>query len=557
MFHYQLDIIKSDLRVPSIVLPPKPLGKAKEKPSAAFMNLTSEFLGKYNDKEFNDKSRPIETWYPSNLVEIVKFILDQPEEEMRKPEFDFHYTQDSAIHNWKVIEKYNKNFVNALESQHKTQLSYGSEFRPTNLLRLIFGRHPLWSNLKEQLENGINYPIDELDFESRKKDLIEGLERGNHKGVVNNNDLFNEIMQEEVEQGWQLIIPRDKLIELEGALLAPMNIQDQNGINEHGIIIPKKRLSHDQSFKFQSGTSVNSRVRKDELQDAMYGKCILRIIHHIVQLRAKHQKKRILIQKIDWKGAYRRGHLNANLALQTCTQSESMNYAFIGLRMTFGGAPNPNKFGDLAEPVCDLTNALFHCKDWDHNELFSPIQSKVPPFEKVDTSNEPFEQALPLCFTHDCDDTPKADCYIDDATVVSVDINDNCERAEKAALLALHIFGRSYHENDPIVRKDLVSLSKLQAEAKLEEEKLDLGWIINTRSLRIILPDYKFIAWTKTIDDIIKNNFELSHSDCETLVGRLGNASFLIPSMKHFMSRLREELELFIRTNRTNDIIKI
>jgi hypothetical protein len=47
--------------------------------------------------------------------------------------------------------------------------------------------------------------------------------------------------------------------------MAPMNIMAQNTINELGRIVPKDRLTHDQSWKWSSGTSVNSRIKKELL----------------------------------------------------------------------------------------------------------------------------------------------------------------------------------------------------------------------------------------------------------------------------------------------------
>ena len=44
-----------------------------------------------------------------------------------------------------------------------------------------------------------------------------------------------------------------------------MNIMTQNTIDEHGRIVEKDRLTHDQSYQLGSGTSVNSRVDKDDL----------------------------------------------------------------------------------------------------------------------------------------------------------------------------------------------------------------------------------------------------------------------------------------------------
>jgi hypothetical protein len=39
-----------------------------------------------------------------------------------------------------------------------------------------------------------------------------------------------------------------------------------NMIDEFGRIIPKDRLAHNQSWKWSSGTSVNSRIQKELLQ---------------------------------------------------------------------------------------------------------------------------------------------------------------------------------------------------------------------------------------------------------------------------------------------------
>ena len=74
-----------------------------------------------------------------------------------------------------------------------------------------------------------------------------------------------------------------------------MNKVKQATINKKGQQIMKKQLTHNQSMKFGLGTSLNSRTRIDELQDAMYGSCLLRIIHRIVHLCQKHPSSRIPI----------------------------------------------------------------------------------------------------------------------------------------------------------------------------------------------------------------------------------------------------------------------
>ena len=261
-------------------------------------------------------------WFPSNLIAIINHILSVQPKTMSNPEFMFEMSSSAAQHNWIVLKKYNTNLETALLSQQNTQLGYGSEFRDPDILELIFTHHPLWKRLKSQLKSGSHFPLQELSTDERKLDLMEALEFGNHKGVSENPDLFEKMMKNDIDYGYSLVLPRDKIEFIHDALISPMNIADQNGINERGEIVKKKRLTHNQSCKFQSGTSVNSRTIKDDLQDVMYGPCLLRIVHLIVEYRRQYPEKKILLSKIDFKSAYRRSHLQAKTAIQTITSIE-------------------------------------------------------------------------------------------------------------------------------------------------------------------------------------------------------------------------------------------
>ena len=406
-------------------------------------------------------------------------------------------------------------------------------------MKHIFANHPLWDRLEAQLSNGSSFPLEKLGFDKRRQDVVEALEYGNHKGVSNDIDLFKKMMNNDVIHGYSLVLPRSEIINLEGALIAPMNIADQHSINERGEIIAKKRLTHNQSYKFSSGTSVNSRVIKDDLQDCMYGSCLFRVIHEILNMRARYPNSRVLLQKIDWKAAYRRSHLNWETAIQTITQSVEMDLAFLSLRLTFGGAPNPNFWGEISESTTDLANALLQLDDWDPTILASPIQHKVPKVEE-NLDDAPFTQALPLAVSLDPNDKGKADVYIDDITSVVADIENNAARGEAAVLLAMHLIGRPFDAEDPIKRLDLASITKLIAEARLEETKTLLGWDLNTRTLTISLSFEKYTAWSDSIKHILKTKSS-TFKDLDSLIGRIGHTTVINPYVKHFMSRIRQE----------------
>ena len=111
-------------------------------------------------------------------------------------------------------------------------------------------------------------PFSPLMKMTEKKDVEEALLFGIHKGTVKQQDL---LVTDDVIRGFALPLPLDKIAQIPGVLLAPLNIKAQNTINEHGEIIPKNQLTHDRSWKWQSGTSVNIRVDTYELMPCYFG----------------------------------------------------------------------------------------------------------------------------------------------------------------------------------------------------------------------------------------------------------------------------------------------
>ena len=94
-----------------------------------------------------------------------------------------------------------------------------------------------------------------------------------------------------------------------------MNAMKQNSIDECDRIVEKNRLTPDQSYKWISDTSVNSRVDKDLLLPCKFGACLKRLMSWAVAARKKYPDRRILASKINYKSAYRCCHLNAEAAI--------------------------------------------------------------------------------------------------------------------------------------------------------------------------------------------------------------------------------------------------
>ena len=478
--------------------------------------------------------------WPKNLIERIRSVISTPVPTPQQPEFHFEMTEEAARRNFCILARHRKNLGKAIKRQCNSPIGYGSEFRAPETLAQIFSSHPNWTRMEKILREGSSWPLEELDSDAKKSDLEEALRFGNHKGAENNPELLQKLIAKDVKHGYALPIPLSEIHRLPGALMAPLNIMKQNSIDQYGQIIGKDRMTHDQSYKWGSGTSVNSRVRKPELLPCMFGGCLRRLINWAVAARLKHPGCKILATKIDYASAFRREHLNWSTAIQTCTQFPLLDLAFIALRLTFGGAPGPYEWGVMSETVCDLANAILLNNDWDPNNLHAPNPELVPTEEFLDPEI-PVKEGMELIVDIPVDARGFIDLYIDDTIGLTVDIpgSDNILRLKRAILLAIWATARPKDKNEPIPREEMAALNKLLAEAGPTETKMILGWLFDFRNLRVYLPENKYIAWKQLILDMLERG-ESFHKEIEETIGRLVHLGFIIPHVHHFMSRIRE-----------------
>ena len=143
----------------------------------------------------------------------------------------------------------------------------------------------------------------------------------------------------DVKYGYGVPMPLRKALEIPGLVLLPVGVAVQNTITEFGEVVPKDRLTHDQSFPYGSNKSWNSRVARDSLTHLRYGHALSRLMHYIVDFRHKHPTTAIYLSKSDYKAAYRRLHQARHHALQ-CGVMLNKDVILILLRMSFGGVRN-------------------------------------------------------------------------------------------------------------------------------------------------------------------------------------------------------------------------
>jgi hypothetical protein len=398
--------------------------------------------------------------------------------------------------------------------------------------------HPLWPKYKSILKQGSNWPLEEISKEARQQDVLDALTFGNHKGALAKPDLLCKLIGKDVKFGYSFTLPLSSITLIPGICIAPMNIMAQNTIDEFGRIMSKDRLTHDQSWKWSSGISVNSRIIKELLLECRYGYCIRQLINWAVAARRKYPGQRILASKIDYKSAYRRGIFHFATALRTVTQLPEDELAILALHLTFGGAPCPFKWGVILETICDLANKLLKCQDWEPTNLHALVQHKIPKRIYLD-KDIPFTVGRELIVDIPIDHQGYTNFYINGTTGLTIDLpgtrNVNCLGA--AIPLGIEVAARPNDINEPIPREPMVAQDKLKAEGGLAETKVILGWQFNFRTLTVTLLEHKHIAWSTEICKMLADSRTLKRA-LESMIGQLGHLGFVIPWVYHFLSHL-------------------
>jgi hypothetical protein len=243
--------------------------------------------------------------------------------------------------------------------------------------------------------------------------------------------------------------------------------------------------------------------------------------------------------KYDYSDAYRRVAHSPTAAAQSIIIFAGV--AYIALRLTFGGSPNPHTWCSFSEMVTDLSNEIPLCKEWDHEKLRSPAQPSTTKPKRL-SKEVPIARAMPMAVHIPTTVTARTDSFIDDLIRVFLDTPLNRERWPHAVPLAIHVTSRPHAgPAEPVKQRDILSGPKLIAEGGPAEDQVVLGWRLNTRSLSVILSSDKFEAWSGDLRTIVENR-RGTFGQLETTIGRLNHAAYIIPLSRHFLSRVRLRL---------------
>ena len=488
-----------------------------------------ENMRKYLNTSCNEKS-----W----LVKSIREMCTSNEPPLADHGIKFEATRKAAKFNHRLLKKYKYNLEDLINAFPGSIISPGAEFRPTHKLQNLFQRHSDWKLIQSILDNGADYPIKNNAFspDDLKKEVEFMIKRGNHKSstLETHKQYLDSAYNTEVEYGWQIPTTVESLLKMKDVMIIPLGVARQLAVNEKGEYKDKFRITHDCSFRYPSGFSLNESVDMEAIPDCKYGKALIRFLHQVHLLRLRHPKKTIWLVKTDLDAAYRRLHVTPKIALLQVSIVGKI--AYIGCRLPFGSSPAPALYSVVSDAVFDLANDLLDDEHLIVDNLHSPNRSELPAPIPMDPAIE-YGQAKPL-LPPVVYKAAFVEGYIDDGVAATIDGPNHIERLQNAVPLAVHTFFRPL-QKERLPRKDPLSKKKLQGEGAPSEEKIVLGWTINTRRFSVNLPLHKHIAWTKDINRVIENK-STDYKEISKLVGRLTHTAYIFHLGRYFLNRIRK-----------------
>jgi hypothetical protein len=170
--------------------------------------------------------------WPRDLITSLQQIMETPCPHPLKPLFEFDLSVEASNKNYILLmQKIGGDLHRALHTQNKLPLSYGSEFKPVLILEPIFLHHPSWPRMKSILLEGSTWPLSSLDESDWLLDINNALNFGNHKGAEGQQELLLKLLKNNVDRGFAFPFPLNKIKNVPGVIIAPLNIQLQKTIN--------------------------------------------------------------------------------------------------------------------------------------------------------------------------------------------------------------------------------------------------------------------------------------------------------------------------------------
>ena len=140
------------------------------------------------------------------MIRHIASITSTIQPHLNKSPFIYELTKEAADYNSKIIARHNYDLTRLIAAHPNTEISYGSEFRPSSIIEPILKHHILWDYINNSLKNGVKTKFFKITEHQRRIDLEEAINRGNHKSAKSRPSDLSKLVDKDIKHGFQLPI---------------------------------------------------------------------------------------------------------------------------------------------------------------------------------------------------------------------------------------------------------------------------------------------------------------------------------------------------------------
>jgi hypothetical protein len=171
--------------------------------------LLMEFPAKCQKSHPSFMAKPYSLFWPQDLLEVIKLIMNLISPCPEKPLFHFNFDGEGAEKNFLILKRSTLTLVEHSKPNFAAARTHFGIQKGNNLF-LLLRYHPLWPRMEQLLFKGSNWPTTPIPKECRIANLDKAIMFGSHKGASSQPKLLQELVKGNVIHDYALPLPLDK-----------------------------------------------------------------------------------------------------------------------------------------------------------------------------------------------------------------------------------------------------------------------------------------------------------------------------------------------------------
>ena len=423
----------------------------------------------------------------------------------------------------------------------------GGEFyaahRPTSHLRVLLAPSCTPDHINEVIRVLSGHSPRRLFGEGTDANLREYLEYGNHASVDGEDAAFavNKVVDKDDRAQFVVTLPRWMWRFIPHLHLTPLGLLLKGG---------KARLLFDARFRpSPESFSLNDVTRASDELPVAYGTAFVRHLRQIFNLRISFPAEDILLWDDDVKGAFRLAKYHPDVA--AAFSFAFGEHLFVPVGNTFGSNTSPQTFDVVAAARSRLAHFLAGAsRRGIHPSTSFSIEDRIvfpapPPAVSglfTPAVADDRNPGVPV-FMGTAPPAPH-NMFVDDNLVANI---RGCILADINASIESLFLLLGFPEE--ALRPMAIAMDKF-VDRPLSHLRLQLGFMIDTRSMRVFLPLSKVEALLQQLDLFCVRRMTFLPLEAAALLGVLVHASTVCPWARHVTIALRRDLCAALRASK-------